>query len=76
MHSLANSAVFWVALMLVLAVIYLLPTIIGVTRQVDRLALVFLVNPIGGTTGAGWVAALILAFGPRRLPPDPWGSPR
>ena len=39
-------------------------------RGVDRLALVFLVNLIGAPTGIGWVAAMILAFGPRR--PSAW----
>jgi hypothetical protein len=50
---------------------------IGLARRVDGLALVFLVNLIGGTTGVGWVAALILAFGPQRLaaaPPPVVGS--
>src|SRR5258708_32685509 len=71
MEALANSAAFWVLPILVLCAVYLLPTIIGVVRRVDRLALVFLVNLIGGTTGVGWLAALILAFGPRRLSPVP-----
>jgi hypothetical protein len=71
MQALANSSAFWVAAILVLCVIYLLPTLIGIARQVDHLALVLVVNLIGGTTGVGWVAALILAFGPRRLPPAP-----
>lgn len=71
MQALANSAAFWVLLILVLCAVYLLPTIIGVVRGVDRLALVFLVNLIGCTTGVGWLAALILAFGPRRLAPVP-----
>lgn len=71
MQALANSAEFWVLLILVLCAVYLLPTIIGVGRRVDRLALVFLVNLIGGTTGVGWLAALILAFGPRGLSPVP-----
>jgi len=71
MQALANSVVFWVLLILVLCAVYLLPTIIGMAREVDRLALVFLVNLIGGTTGVGWLAALILAFGPRRLSPVP-----
>lgn len=78
MQALANSAAFWVLLILALCAVYLLPTIVGVARRVDRLALVFLVNLIGGTTGVGWLAALILAFGPRRLhpvpPPVPWRS--
>jgi hypothetical protein len=64
MQALANSAAFWVLLILVLCAVYLLPTIIGLARRVDRLALVFLVNLIGGTTGVGWLAALVLAFGP------------
>jgi hypothetical protein len=77
-QALANSAAFWVLLMLMLCVIYLLPTIIGVIRGVDQLALVFLVNLIGGLTVIGWPAAMILAFGPRRLPlpePPPWPAP-
>jgi hypothetical protein len=76
MQALANNAAFWVLLILVLCAVYLLPTIIGVARRVDRLALVLLVNLIGGPTGVGWLAALILAFGPRRLsavpPPVSW----
>jgi hypothetical protein len=71
MQALANSAAFWVLLILALCAVYLLPTIIGVVHRVDRLALVFLVNLIGGTTGVGWFAALVLAFGLRRLPPVP-----
>jgi hypothetical protein len=77
-ETLANSTAFWVLLILVLCAVYLLPTIIGTARRVDRLALVFLVNVIGGTTGVGWLAALILAFGPRRLPPvqpESWSPP-
>jgi len=71
MQALANSAAFWVLLILALCVLYLLPTLIAVIRRADLLAVVFVVNLIGGTTGAGWLAALILAFGPRRLPPVP-----
>jgi hypothetical protein len=35
------------------------------------MALVFLINLIGAPSGIGWVAAMILAFGPRRLPRGP-----
>lgn len=70
LQVLSDSAVFWLLLMGVLAVLYLLPTLIGLARGVDALALVFLVNLIGAPTGIGWAAALILAFGPRRLPPE------
>ena len=68
--TLANSGAFWILLFLALGVVYLLPTIVvvGPIPGVDRLALVFLVNLIGAPTGIGWVAAMILAFGPRRLP--------
>ena len=71
MQGLANSYAFWIFVFVALAVVYLLPTLIGIIRGVDRLALVFLVNLIGAPTGIGWLAALILAFGPRRLPPVP-----
>ena len=71
MQALADSYPFWILLFAVLIVVYLLPTLIGTIRGVDQLALVFLVNLIGGLTGVGWLAAIILAFGPRRLPPGP-----
>lgn len=67
MQAFANSGVFWILLFLALGVVHLLPTIVGLIRGVDRLALVFLVNLIGAPTGIGWVAAMILAFGSRRL---------
>jgi len=71
MQALADSYPFWILLFAVLIVVYLLPTLIGMIRGIDQLALVFLVNLIGGPTGVGWLAAMILAFGPRRLPPGP-----
>jgi hypothetical protein len=76
MQELANSYAFWIFVFVALAVVYLLPTVIGMIRGVERLALVFLVNLIGAPTGIGWVAALILAFGPRRMRPVlPWPAP-
>ncbi|MGH3217939.1 MAG: superinfection immunity protein [Streptosporangiaceae bacterium] len=75
MGALAGNPVFWLGLVVVLVVVYLLPTLIAVMRGTDRLALVFLVNLIGAPSGIGWFAAMILAFGPRRLrpaPPPPW----
>lgn len=69
------DGVLWVLLFVVLVVVFFLPTLIGLIRGVDRLALVFLVNLIGAPCFIGWPAALILAFGPRRLPPQPmWSS--
>jgi Superinfection immunity protein len=75
MQALADSGAFWALLILMLGVIYLLPAIIAVIRGVDQLALVVLVNFIGGLSGIGWLAALILAFGPRRVPPAPPAVP-
>src|SRR5260370_33839884 len=60
MQALANSYAFWILLFVVLVVVYLLPTLFGIIRGVDRLALVFLVNLIGAPTGIGWFAAMIL----------------
>jgi hypothetical protein len=71
MQALANSLAFWLFAFLTIVVVYLLPTLIGLIRRVDRLALVFLVNLIGAPTGVGWLAAMILAFGPMRVPDPP-----
>jgi hypothetical protein len=70
-HALANSLAFWLFAFTAIVVVSLLPTLIGMVRRVDRLALVFLVNLIGAPTGVGWLAAMILAFGPRRVPDTP-----
>ena len=75
MQNLANSYAFWIFVFVILVVMYMLPTFIGIVRGVDRLALVFLVNLIGAPTGIGWIAAMILAFGPRRLSPEPLRRP-
>jgi hypothetical protein len=75
MQSLANSYAFWIFVFAILVVVYLLPTLIGIIRGVDRLALVFLVNLIGAPTGIGWIAAMILAFGPRRPSHEPLRRP-
>lgn len=66
MRALDYSGALWVLIFLALAIVYLLPTLVGLLRRVDRLGWVFLVNVIGGLTGIGWLAAMILAFGPRR----------
>ena len=75
-QTLANSYAFWILLVPVLAIVYLLPTLVGLIRRVDALGLVFLVNLIGAPTGVGWLAAMILAFGPRRMSARPLDSPR
>ncbi len=71
MDALAYSGALWILAFLALAFLYLLPTLVGLIRRVDRLALIFLVNVIGGLSGIGWLAAMILAFGPRRIPTAP-----
>ena len=71
MQALADSGVSWVLLFVAIIVVYMLPTLIGLLRGVDGLALVFLVNLIGAPAGIGWLGAMILAFGPRPLPPPP-----
>jgi Superinfection immunity protein len=71
MQGLSDSYAFWILVFILLAAVYLLPTLVGLIRGVDRMALVFLVNLIGAPTGIGWVAAMILAFGPRRFPHGP-----
>ena len=77
MRALADCGAFWIALIVLAAGLYLLPTLIGLVRGVNDLALVFLVNLIGGPALIGWPAAMILAFGPRRRPhPRPPGSHR
>lgn len=63
-------------LTLTLGAVYLLPTLIGVIRNVDRLSLISPVNLIRGPTGIAWLAAPLLAFGPRRRQATPraWNS--
>jgi hypothetical protein len=71
MPTLAGSPAFWIVLFAVLVTVFLLPTLIGLIRGTEAIALVFLFNVIGGLSGVGWLGAMILAFGPRRLPPAP-----
>jgi len=71
MGAFADSGALLILAFTVLPVLYMLPTLIGAVRRVDGLALVFLVNLIGAPTGVGWLGAMILAFGPKRLPPPP-----
>lgn len=71
MQALANSYWFWLLLSVGLAVVYFLPTLIGLTRGVDQLALVVVLNVVGGVTGVGWLGALVVAFGPKRRLPEP-----
>jgi len=68
MNALANSPVFWVALILGLLVLYILPSLIGAIRKVEGLGWLIVINLI--PTGIGWLAAMVLAIMlPRREPP-------
>jgi hypothetical protein len=55
--AVADSWLFWLAIIDVLAAVYILPTVIGIARQVEGLGLVICLN----TISVGWPAALILA---------------
>jgi len=46
--------------------LWLLPTIVALSRHTRRLTLVIVINLLLAWTIIGWVAALVLAFGPRR----------
>ena len=67
MNALANSPFFWVALIAGLLMLYILPSLIGLIRNVEGLGWLIVVNLI--PTGVGWLAAMVLAFMlPRREP--------
>jgi hypothetical protein len=55
--AVANNLLFWLAIIDVLISVYILPTVIGIARQVEGLGLVICLN----TIPVGWPAALILA---------------
>jgi len=68
MNTLAHSGVFWPGLIAGLVLIYFLPTMIGIIRKVESLGLLIFLNVL--PTGAGWFAAMVMAFLlPRREPP-------
>jgi hypothetical protein len=55
--AVANNLLFWLAIIDVLISVYILPTVIGIARQVEGLGLVICLN----TIPVGWPAALLLA---------------
>jgi hypothetical protein len=74
MGTLANSYIFWIALILGLLALYVLPSVIAAIRNVEGLGWVIVINLV--PTGIGWAAALIAALVlPRRevraSPPPP-----
>jgi hypothetical protein len=73
MNSLANSYFFWIALILVLLGLYILPSVIAITRGVEGLGWIIVINLL--PTGVGWLAALIGALMLPHRPPPPAPSP-
>jgi Superinfection immunity protein len=68
MNALANSYFFWIALILALLGLYILPSVIAILRGVESLGWIIVINLL--PTGVGWLAALIGALMlPRRQPP-------
>ena len=50
-----------IALLILIAVFYFLPAVIGAWRDVKNLGMIFLINFVFGWTVLGWLAALIWA---------------
>jgi hypothetical protein len=68
MNELAQSPLFWGALIIVLLAVYLLPSWIGIFRQVEGLGWLIAFNVL--FPGVGWLGGMILACAlPRREPP-------
>ena len=67
--TIADSPLFWLAIIGGLAALYLLPVVIGAIRHVEGLGWIIVVNLLP----MGWPAALLLAcMMPRRDPPEPY----
>ncbi len=65
MSVLADSYLFWIALIVGLLALYVLPSVIAAIRGVEGLGWIIVVNLL--PTGVGWLAALIAALAlPRR----------
>jgi len=70
MHALANSYIFWIALIWALLALYILPSVIAAIRGVEGLGWIIVINLL--PTGVGWLAALIAAVAlPCREPAVP-----
>jgi hypothetical protein len=71
LNALINSYVFWIALILGLLTLYILPSLIGAIRGVGGLGWIVVINLL--SAGVGWPAALLAALTqpPRYPPPTP-----
>jgi len=59
MNELVQSPLFWGGLIIILLAVYLLPTWIGIIRQVEGLGWLIAFNVL--FPGVGWLAGMILA---------------
>jgi hypothetical protein len=59
MNALAHSYLFWIALIMGLLALYILPSVIAAIRGVQGLGWIILINLL--PTGVGWLAAFIAA---------------
>lgn len=57
-----GSALFGLVLLLVIAVLYFLPTVIAVSRKLNKPGGVIALNALLGWTVIGWIGALVMAF--------------
>jgi hypothetical protein len=60
MNVLAHSFIFWLALIMALGTLYILPTLIAAIRGTESMGWIVVINLL--PTGVGWPAALILAL--------------
>ena len=60
MNTLASSYVFWIALIIGLLALYILPSVIAAIRGVEGLGWIIVINLL--PSGVGWLAALIAAL--------------
>jgi hypothetical protein len=75
LNALVNSYAFWLALILGLLTLYILPSLIAAIRGAEGLGWIIVINLL--PTGVGWPAALLLALTrPRRYSqPAPQRTP-
>ena len=60
MNALAHSALFWIALIFGLLIVYLLPSLIGAARRVEGLGWLVAFNLL---SAVAWPAAFLLSVG-------------
>jgi Superinfection immunity protein len=67
MHAFVGSDWFIVLLVGMLAILFVLPTVIALCRHVDDLWFIIFLNALAGVVGVSWPVALVYAIAhPRR----------